>query len=189
MTYYDKNALKLAHEYLRENVREGDTVVDATAGKGRDTLLLASLVGEKGKVFSIDIQQTAIDGAKALISENGLKDRVEFICDSHVNIKKYVPKADGIVFNLGWLPGSDHEIRTSAETSVSAIGAATEVLKENGFVVVCIYYGGLSGFEERDTVLSFLESLDPKVFTVAVTRFANRKGCPPIFAVIEKNRP
>ena len=69
MTYYDKNALKLAHEYLRENVREGDTVVDATAGKGRDTLLLASLVGEKGKVFSIDIQQTAIDGAKTLISE------------------------------------------------------------------------------------------------------------------------
>ena len=98
-------------------------------------------------------------------------------------------QADGVVFNLGWLPGSDHEIRTSAETSVSAIGAATEVLKENGFVVVCIYYGGLSGFEERDTVLSFLESVEPKVFTVAVTLFANRKGCPPIFAVIEKNRP
>lgn len=145
MTYYDKNALKLAHEYLKENVREGDTVVDATAGKGRDTLLLASLVGEKGKVFSIDIQQTAIDGAKTLISENGLNDRVEFICDSHVNIKKYVPKADGVVFNLGWLPGSDHEIRTSAETSLSAIGAATEVLSS------CAYTTGVCRVLKKET--------------------------------------
>ena len=45
MTFYDKNALKLAHAYLNANVGKGDTVIDATAGKGRDTLLLASLVG------------------------------------------------------------------------------------------------------------------------------------------------
>ncbi len=35
MTYYDKNALKLAHEYIRANVGKEDVTVDATMGKGR----------------------------------------------------------------------------------------------------------------------------------------------------------
>lgn len=189
MTYYDKNALKLAHEYLKANVRKAATVVDATAGKGRDTLLLASLVGENGKVIAFDIQKEAIEASKRLTDENGLSERVTFICDSHENIKRRVAKADGVVFNLGWLPGSNHEIRTTAETSIRAIKAATEILTDDGFVLICIYYGGLSGFGERDSVLEFLKTLDPKEFTVAVTGFPNRGGCPPIFAVIEKNRP
>lgn len=189
MTFYDKNALKLAHEYLNANVCKGDTVIDATAGKGRDTLLLASLVGENGKVIAIDIQKAAIDEAEKLIAEHGFSDRVTFICDSHENIKNYADKANCVVFNLGWLPGSNHEIRTSTETSIKAIKAATEMLTDDdGFVLVCIYYGGLSGFEERDGVLDFLKTLDQKEFTVAITQFINRKGCPPIFAVIEKNR-
>ena len=188
MTFYDKNALKLAHAYLNANVGKGDTVIDATAGKGRDTLLLASLVGENGKVIAIDIQKEAIDEAEKLIAEHGVSDRVTFVCDSHENIKSYADKANCVVFNLGWLPGSDHEIRTSTQTSIKAIKASTEMLTDDGFVLVCIYYGGLSGFEERDGVLDFLKTRDQKEFTVAITQFANRKGCPPIFAVIEKNR-
>lgn len=188
MTFYDKNALRLAHEYLKENVGKGDTVIDATAGKGRDTLLLASLVGESGRVIAIDIQKAATDEAEKLIAEHGFSDRVIFACDSHENIKNYADRAKCAVFNLGWLPGSDHTIRTSMQTSVKAIKAATEMLTDDGFVLVCIYYGGLSGFEERDGVLAFLETLDQKEFTVAITQFTNRKGCPPIFAVIEKNR-
>ena len=180
MTFYDKNALKLAHAYLNANVGKGDTVIDATAGKGRDTLLLASLVGEYGKVIAIDIQKEAIDEAEKLIAEHGVSDRVTFVCDSHENIKSYADKVNCVVFNLGWLPGSDHEIRTSTQTSIKAIKASTEMLTDDGFVLVC--------FEERDGVLDFLKTLDQKEFTVAITQFANRKGCPPVFAVIEKNR-
>ena len=46
MTYFDKNTIKLCHEHLKSEIKEGDTVIDATAGRGRDTLLLSELVGE-----------------------------------------------------------------------------------------------------------------------------------------------
>ena len=63
MTYYDKNALKLAHEYLKENVREGDTVVDATAGKGRAATqesLSASSAGLFSTIIRIRDLQAAL---------------------------------------------------------------------------------------------------------------------------------
>ncbi len=37
-------------------VQAGDTVVDATAGNGHDTLFLAKLVGPSGAVYAIDVQ-------------------------------------------------------------------------------------------------------------------------------------
>ena len=58
MTYHDKNALKLCHEHLKTHINTGDTVIDATMGRGRDTLLLSTLVGDGGKVFAFDINKS-----------------------------------------------------------------------------------------------------------------------------------
>ena len=55
--------LDLAHQFLRAHVREGDTVIDATCGRGNDTKLLCALAGESGRVIGFDIQQDAIDSA------------------------------------------------------------------------------------------------------------------------------
>ena len=49
-----------AHRELAALVREGDLVVDATAGNGHDTAFLAARVGEQGKVLAFDIQAEAI---------------------------------------------------------------------------------------------------------------------------------
>jgi ubiquinone/menaquinone biosynthesis C-methylase UbiE len=38
-----------SHEIVERIVKEGDTVVDATAGNGNDTVFLAKLAGESGK--------------------------------------------------------------------------------------------------------------------------------------------
>ena len=57
MTYYDKNALKLSHEYLKAHINKTDVCVDATMGRGRDTLLLCNLSKE---VYALDIQPDAI---------------------------------------------------------------------------------------------------------------------------------
>lgn len=187
MTYYDKNALKLSHELLKARIRPGSTVVDATAGKGRDTLLLSELVGESGKVYAFDIQKAAIEATDALLKTHG-KTNVTLLLESHDKLSNYVDKADAVVFNFGFLPGGDHRIYSTGETSINAIKAALSVLEEDGFVSLCIYYGGDTGFEERDSILAFLESLDQKRYTVMLQSFYNRKNCPPLFAVIEKNR-
>ena len=56
-----ERVLPFSKSLLEKIVSAGETVIDATAGNGYDTLFLAKLVGESGKVFSFDVQQEAID--------------------------------------------------------------------------------------------------------------------------------
>ena len=187
MTYFDKNALKLSHEHMKANIKEGDTVIDGTAGRGRDTLLLSELVGESGKVFAFDIQPEAIKSTLELITENN-RHNVTLINEGHHLLRDYVKSAKAVIFNLGFLPGGDHSIFSHSDTSIKAIDAALSIIDDDGFVSICSYYGGDTGFEERDNLLSYLEELDPQKYTVMLQSFHNRKNCPPIFILIEKNR-
>lgn len=187
MTYYDKNALKLSHAHLRAHIQAGSTAVDATAGKGRDTLLLSELVGDSGHVYAFDIQKSAIEQTAQLLEAHKRKN-VTLLLESHDKMKEFVQKADAVVFNFGFLPGGDHAIFSQGDTSIKAIDAALSILTENGFVSLCIYYGGDTGFAERDAVLAHLKALDQRKYTVLLQSFYNRKNCPPLFALIEKNR-
>lgn len=187
MHYYDKNALKLSHAHLGAHIKEGAVAVDATCGRGRDTLLLSELVGETGKVYAFDIQEEAIRSTRTLLAEHS-RENVTLLLESHENMAQYVEKADAVIFNFGFLPGGDHTIFSHAETSIKAIEAALSILRDDGFVSLCIYYGGDTGFEERDGILSYLQALDQKQYTVMLQSFFNRKNCPPLFAIIEKNR-
>jgi len=103
-------------------------------------------------------------------------------------MREHVKNAKAVVFNLGFLPGGDHSIFSHGDTSIKAIEAALDIIDEDGFVSVCVYHGGDTGFEERDTVLDYLEKLDQKKYTVMLQSFHNRQGYPPLFVIIEKNR-
>lgn len=54
-------ATELAHLFLRQAVKPGALVVDATVGNGYDTLFLAELVEASGHVFGFDIQEAALE--------------------------------------------------------------------------------------------------------------------------------
>ncbi len=187
MTYYDKNALKLSHELLKNRIRPGDITVDATAGRGRDTLLLSELVGNSGQVYAFDIQEEAIRSTETLLKEHD-RTNVTLLPESHHKMAEYVKRAKAVVFNFGFLPGGDHSVFSQGETSIKAIEAALSILTEDGFISICSYYGGDTGFDERDALLSYLEHLDSKLYTVMLHSFHNRKNCPPLFIVVEKNR-
>ena len=51
-----EKAVAFSHQLLKNTVKIGDTVIDATVGKGNDTLFLASLVGKTGQVIGFDVQ-------------------------------------------------------------------------------------------------------------------------------------
>ena len=186
MTYYDKNALKLSHKLLQERLNKGDIAVDATMGRGRDTLLLSSLVGSEGYVYAFDIQEEAITSTQKLLEENN-RTNVKLILDSHHNMKTYVQNAKCVVFNFGFLPGGDHSIFSHSETSIKAIEASLDIIPSDGFISICSYSGGDTGFEERDALLDYLKQLDSKKYTVMLHSFFNRPNCPPLFITIEKN--
>ena len=180
------NTLRVAHHFLEERVPKGGFCIDATAGRGNDTAFLCGLVGSEGRVIAFDIQQEAVNSTRVLLAEKGLSAQV--ILDSHSHMDQYAEKetVDAIVFNFGYLPGGDHKIFTHPETSIAAIEAGLELLRPGGMMSLCIYYGGDSGFEEKNALLEYLRTIDSKKFTVLVTEFANRPNNPPIPAFILK---
>lgn len=181
------NSLTQSHQYIERFVEQGDVVIDATAGNGNDTAFLAKLVGENGRVFSFDVQKIAIDRTRDRISSLGLADRVELINDGHENLDKYIKDSvKAVMFNLGYLPGGDHQIGTKAETTICAIEKAMALLVKGGIISIVIYHGGDSGFEEKNKVLEYMGKIDPKKYTVMKTEFINQPNCPPILVCIEK---
>lgn len=182
-----KNSLAQSHEFVKNFVKKGDTVIDATAGKGNDTVFLAELVGEEGKVYSFDIQDAAINSTKIKIVENGYENRVKQIKAGHQNLDLYVEEiVNCVMFNLGYLPGGDHNIGTKAETTILALEKSMKLLSNGGVISMVVYYGGDSGFEEKEKVLNYIKKLDSKCFTVMQTEFVNQVNCPPILVLIEK---
>lgn len=57
--------LTMAQRWVSERMQPGDIAVDATAGGGNDTLLLARLAGPRGRVYSFDIQLAALQATRS----------------------------------------------------------------------------------------------------------------------------
>ena len=190
-----RNALALSHEYVRRVVRSGDLVVDATAGNGHDTLFLAGLVGPQGLVLAFDVQEEAVRRTWERVSVAGMESRCRVFSEGHEHLAERVSEAGretdvaAVMFNLGYLPGADHALGTRAATTLPALRQAMACLRPGGIVTVGIYYGGDSGFDEKDAVLSFVEGIDVHGFAVQKTEMVNSRSCPPIFLCIEKLMP
>ena len=177
-------------EYCRHfmtlQVKPGDVCIDATVGNGHDTEYLARLVGDEGKVIGFDIQKDALDSAALQLGN--LLSRTELHLESHENMDKYAEEGTVslIVFNFGYLPGGDHSVATRKETSIPEVKKGLQLLRKGGVMVLGVYSGGDSGFEERDAVLNFAAGLNPKDYLVMKTDYYNRRNNPPIPVVIVK---
>ena len=181
------NALTIVHNTIKSYAREGSFCIDATAGRGFDTAFLCETVGASGKVIAFDVQQEAVDSTKALLAEKGLQ--ADVVLDSHANMDKYADEntVDVIVFNLGYLPKGDHTIFSHFDSTRTAIEKGLRLLKSGGLMCVSVYYGGDSGYEEKDALLPWLKTLDDSKYQVLVTTFHNWKKDPPIPVFILKN--
>lgn len=176
------------HHFIRDHVKEGDICIDATAGNGNDTQVLCELVGEAGKVFAFDIQESAVVNTRERLEKNGLSNRAEVMQESHTNMGNYAEEnsVSCIMFNFGYLPGGDHNLATKKDTSIEAIHEGLRLLRKGGMMSLCIYSGGDSGFEERDAILEELKNLDGKKYLVIKSEYYNRPNNPPMPVMIIK---
>ena len=183
------SALNIIHRIIEEKVQPGDICIDATAGRGNDTLFLAKLVGETGHVTAFVIQQDAVDSTRAMLEANGMSDRADVLLKSHSEMDEVCEEGtvSCITFNFGWLPKGDHNIFTNKSTSIPAIEKGMKLLKSGGIMTLIIYYGRETGFEERDALLEYLPTIDSGRYTVIEMPFVNRPNCPPIPIVILKD--
>lgn len=179
--------IQYAQKLLQMSVSEGDIAVDATAGNGHDTLFLANLVGDDGYVYAFDIQKEAVDATLHRLLDNALEHRAIVLNDGHENIANYVTKpVAGAIFNLGYLPGSDHDIVTKPNTTIQALESLLKLLKVGGMIVLVVYHGHEGGKEERDEVIRFVSDLPQKNVHVLRYEFINQKNDPPFIIALEK---
>lgn len=182
------NSLALTHDFMARQVRPGDLCIDATAGRGRDALLLARLTGPGGRVIALDIQPEAVEATRSLLAAEGVSGWAEVRQMDHREMGALAePGTVGcIAFNLGWLPGGDHRIHTAAQSTIPALEQALALLRPGGALSLCIYYGKENGYGERDAVLRWLAGLDSRTWNVLRLDFPNRKNDPPIPVFIQR---
>ncbi len=180
-------AVPLSHFFLRQRVRLGDRVVDATCGNGRDTLFLAGLVGPAGKVWAFDLQEQGLANTRALLADAGCLARTELVMAGHERLAEFV---EGPVraahFNLGYLPGGDRNLITRPENTLAALDQAARLLLPGGIITVCVYTGHPGGMEEGEAVENWSAGLSPGEFNAWVSRQANRGPTAPYLVLVEK---
>lgn len=181
-----ENAVTYVHRILRDVVRPGSVVVDATMGNGWDTALMAVLAGEGGTVYGFDIQPVALEVTKTRIS--GAAADVNLILAGHEEMSTHIPpehhgKVQAVTFNLGYLPGGHKDITTQAETTRRAIEQARAILAPGG-VITIVCYRHAEGERELDVVRGLLATLPQHAFTCTKTTFLNQAGNPPVVFVV-----
>ena len=183
---------KLAHGLVRNRVKPGDAVIDATLGNGHDTWFLLDSAKPDGTVFGFDIQQAALDSTRRRLQAHPFAHRVSLIQASHAEMNFHVPpkhhgKISVIMFNLGYLPGGDKKIITEAKTTVSALTCASGLLCSGGNLSIMVYPGHEGGKQETEAVDNWCRTLDPDTFTV--TLYQNQPdnlSAPKLFVVNRK---
>ena len=163
-----------------------DLCIDATCGNGGDTAFLCRLVGPEGRVLGFDIQPEAITSTRARLEKQGLT--AELICDSHANLLQYVRPgtADIVMFNFGWLPGADHSVFSTADSSIPALEAALAALRTGGVLSAILYSGRVIGTDEKQSILGWLRALPLEKYTVLVCDFANWADTAPLPCLVLK---
>jgi hypothetical protein len=90
------------------------------------------------------------------------------------------------MFNLGYLPGFDHQITTTSNSTIISLNAAIRLLRAGGIITIVAYTGHAGGQEEANAVAEWASQLPQAQFNVLSYRFINQKNDPPFLIAVEK---
>lgn len=188
-----------SHRLAREVLRPGDLAIDLTAGRGKDTCLLAEAVGPTGRVLAYDIQHQALAATaralrdfdrepvflsvgQAIPSSAGI-----FLVEGcHSTVADAVTEGAKVVMaNLGYLPGGDPQVTTREMTTLAALEQGLKILEIGGRLIVTVYTGHPGSTEEEVAVNMLLSGLPSADWQVLQVRVVNHVDAP-VLLVAEK---
>ncbi len=180
-----------AHTLILQYLNTSDIAIDATIGNGYDTLFLAQQVGNTGKVFGFDIQQPAIESTQDRLNNEDCSNSTQLFHTSHNNMAQCIPsefhgKINVIMFNLGYLPGSDKSIITQTESTLKALEQSIQLLAKPGLITIAAYPGHLGGESETDAIKQWQAQLPSEQFSIE-TIYSSEKETAPRLYIIQKN--
>lgn len=180
--------VKRVHLLVSNVLIPGAIVIDATVGNGHDTMFLAKQVGHTGQVYGFDIQQAAIDKTLEKFRQTALP-YPQLIKASHAEMTKHIPihehgRISAVLFNLGYLPGSDQQVITQANSTINALISATRILEKNGIITIIAYPGHPGGDIETEQVSHWCTQLNPIEFCVAhFPEIIHKVSAPRLFVI------
>ncbi|RVU54945.1 tRNA (mnm(5)s(2)U34)-methyltransferase [Anaerosphaera multitolerans] len=178
------NYREIVDEVIENMDLKNKCCLDATVGRGHDSLKIISKLGEKGTLYGYDIQEEAIRDTKKLLLDNGY-DNFKLFNKCHSELEEDITsQLELIIFNLGYLPKSDKKITTLRESTVKAIEKSLNLLSKSGVLIIVSYLGHENSLEERNGVEEYLKNLNQKLFLVEKREFFNQKNNPPIVYLI-----
>lgn len=178
-------ATEFAHLLMRQAVKPGDPVVDATVGNGHDTLFLAERVGPSGSVLGFDIQQAALTQAGKHVDGHP---QVTLIHAGHEHLAEHLAangydRLAAVMFNLGYLPGAPKDIMTRTQTTLAALDQALSHLEIHGLVTLVLYPGHSGGAEEARAVRSYAQGLSQAFAVTHYARINSGRPAPELLAI------
>ncbi len=183
--------IALAHRAVSEVSCEGDSVIDATLGNGHDALFLARCVGKSGHLYGFDIQPAALAATEQRLAHHGVLQRATLIHAGHETMARHIPPDEhghiqAVMFNLGYLPGNDHTVRTHGDTTRHALQSAHTLLAADGIIVIVAYTGHPHGRAETETVKAWAHEMERAGDSVELTIPPSRHGNAPELVVIRR---
>lgn len=180
--------LPLVHDWVKQVVKPGDRVLDATVGNGHDTLFLAELVGTEGTVYGFDLQEEAVSRTSELLEQAGHQAVLTAGCHSRLSqvVKEPVTAA---MFNLGYLPNGDKSVITQEQTTLLALESALELLAHKGIITIMCYPGHDGGASEASAVEAWARELETPHYLVMRMSPHNPKNPAPYLIAVQKNLP
>lgn len=176
----------LIQEFYKKSENKNLIFIDATCGNGNDTLFLAKTLNHMGTVIAYDIQKKAIDETQKLLSKTNF-DNVVYHLSSHEFLIE--DDFDLIIYNLGYLPGSDKKVTTKANATLNSIKKALSIinLKKDFLIIIVIYPGHHGGLIESKLIDAFSYQLPSNLYLVCRYQNYNRPFSPYIIT-ISKNK-
>ena len=174
-----------AHRYWSDlllHAEERPFVIDATAGNGHDALVLAKALEAAGggRLTAVDVQQEAIDATRAKLSASGEWSSVdlEWHVGDHCSLLEGLDEACAtlVTFNLGYLPGGDKTITTTADSTLRALAAAERAVSPGGCISVTLYPGHEEGRREEEQVLAHAAALQQGGWSVLHSELLNQRS-------------
>ncbi len=151
-----KNMQWFVHEIMNRYVTNDVHALDMTMGNGHDTYYLAQ---RASKVSAFDVQEEALSQTMLRL-QNISHTHVSLHLASHDTFTEYVTEPfHFVVFNLGYLPGSDKRCITQPKTTLKALELAYLHLQPNGVIVMTLYKKHPGALEETSAVYEMLKTL------------------------------